>query len=146
MKLKYFATVAFLLFTTACAEQEHTALACPNIGIVQTLNMANTPAYKAEFGHFSGKCSFKDSTVSVKGHIDIAMKQSRLSETTHDLPIFFALVDPEQNIIEKVIKNLSFEFDGTSFYAILEETFDFTFESKDHFNAQNYEILIGFQK
>lgn len=146
MRIKFFAIAALLLVTASCAEQEHRGLACPNIGIVQTLNTTNTPDYKAEFGHFSGKCTFTKETVSVKGKIDVAIKQSNLSETTYELPIFFALVDPQQNIIEKKIKHIRFDFDGHSLYGMLEEGFEFSLDSQDHFNAQNYEILIGFQK
>jgi len=141
-----FTILTTLLLFTACATKEYSGLACPNIGIVQNLNTVTTKDYKAEFGDFSGKCIFKDNSVSVKGKIELALKQTDLAETTYSIPIFFALVDPEGKILEKKIEKLIFAFDKDARFIIQEEKFQFTFHTKNNFNAQNYEILIGFQK
>ena len=135
-----------LLFLSSCAEKDLKGLSCPHIGILQNHNIISTNDYSAEFGDFSGKCIFKDGAVKVEGKIDIITKQNILANNSRTFEVFFALVDPGNQILQKNIAKVALEFEKDSHYAIAEELFKFKFNAKNQFNEQNYEILIGFQK
>jgi hypothetical protein len=131
---------------------------CPQVAIIHELE--NVRDYGGEkpdpdrlvsegkLINIEGSCEYQDTGVDIAFTLHMAARRGpRLGSNRVDFPFFIAVVDPDQNILNKDQMTASFQFDEDKRTAAHDEPLHVFLplaKAKDQ-DGPNYQVLLGFQ-
>lgn len=149
---------AVVLSLSGCAGKDESGLPCPDTGIIQDAGrlVAFSPAssqdpaqlqVEAAFDNYRGACRYVDGKVEFLLEIDVAAKRgpaAGVDITQAALPYFVAILDPQENILQRQGFTSKVPFDATG-VGMKTEKYVLRLPLEDTKTVRQYKVVMGFE-
>ena len=155
--MKYLSALFAILLLTSCSSfhKDMDNLACPEVGFVRGADSVSLSGIDIFINGYTGSCVFgADEYLNIDVNIPFKATsktpqnaEGKIENAVVDLevPYFVAIIDLDENIIEKNIFSVKFDMENRA-EAIVEEQHVVNFPKSFLVNVSDYKIVIGFVK